>query len=409
MRGRKCGARLLGRSPRPLLPDVTDNPPPRYHALDALRAAMMLLGLLLHAALAYTVTPTGDVWPYKDADTFLGFDAFCLFVHAFRMPLFFLLAGFFGALLYRKRGAAGLLRNRLLRIGVPMLLFWPVLFPLTNAGAFYERAGLSARGLEEVFRSGAMWSDAGPQHLWFLEYLLCYYPAAVLVSAVWERVPSATRARASQVFRGLLRSPRRSLWLALPTWLLLLPMRTGGLDSPGSWVPRPHILAAYALFFGFGWALFAQPDLLPSLRKGCERALAGGLALLPVHGLCYLGGMLLSGSAGLACRLGSWAALAVLCWQLCIGCIGLCLKYLDRPDPKVRYLADASYWLYLAHLPLMVWMPMLLAPLRAVAPVKYLLVLVGTVPPLLVSYHVLVRGTPVGWLLGGRRGAGRED
>jgi hypothetical protein len=34
----------------------------RYHALDSVRAAMMLLGLVLHAAASYTSIPLGAAW-----------------------------------------------------------------------------------------------------------------------------------------------------------------------------------------------------------------------------------------------------------------------------------------------------------------------------------------------------------
>ena len=77
--------------------------PERFHALDALRAAMMLLGLVLHSAASYTRTPLGDAWPYHDPHTNVAFDLLVFFIHLFRMPLFFVVAGFFAALLYSSR------------------------------------------------------------------------------------------------------------------------------------------------------------------------------------------------------------------------------------------------------------------------------------------------------------------
>lgn len=49
-------------------------------------------------------------------------------IHAFRMPLFFILAGFFVAALAQRHGLAGMVRNRLRRLGLPFALFWPPLF-----------------------------------------------------------------------------------------------------------------------------------------------------------------------------------------------------------------------------------------------------------------------------------------
>ncbi len=84
----------------------------RMHALDGLRATMMLLGLVLHTAVSYTTVSLGAAWPYDDPATTVVADLGTLFIHVFRMPIFFVLAGFFAAMLYLRRGAAGLIRNR---------------------------------------------------------------------------------------------------------------------------------------------------------------------------------------------------------------------------------------------------------------------------------------------------------
>jgi uncharacterized protein (DUF433 family) len=65
---------------------------------------MMLLGLVLHSAVSFCTLPLGRAWAYKDASTHVLFDVLVLFIHVFRMPLFFLMAGFFAAFLYYRRG-----------------------------------------------------------------------------------------------------------------------------------------------------------------------------------------------------------------------------------------------------------------------------------------------------------------
>ena len=71
----------------------------RWHDLDALRGFAMLLGIGLHAALAFFPS----FWPAQDrgATDGGGFDWFLYAVHGFRMPVFFLLSGFFTAMLGR--------------------------------------------------------------------------------------------------------------------------------------------------------------------------------------------------------------------------------------------------------------------------------------------------------------------
>lgn len=79
----------------------------------------MLLGIALHAALSFYPT----IWPVTDvtADPEGYFDELVLAVHGFRMPLFFLLSGFFTALLWRRRGLSNLLRHRSRRVLFPFI------------------------------------------------------------------------------------------------------------------------------------------------------------------------------------------------------------------------------------------------------------------------------------------------
>ena len=74
----------------------------RLHSLDAMRAFLMLLGVYLHISLAYTTF--GDDWARDLNSISPVFDNFFGIVHYFRMHAFFLIAGFFGSLLYHKRG-----------------------------------------------------------------------------------------------------------------------------------------------------------------------------------------------------------------------------------------------------------------------------------------------------------------
>jgi glucan biosynthesis protein C len=75
---------------------------------------------------------------------------------------------------------------------------------------------------------------------------------------------------------------------------------------------------------------------------------------------------------------------------------------LSRSSPAVRYLADASYWLYLVHLPLQFEISIHLAQWQANGFVKFLIYNVLTFAILIPSYHFLVRPTWLGLLLNGR-------
>jgi fucose 4-O-acetylase-like acetyltransferase len=113
----------------------------RYHSLDSLRAFLMLLGILLHAACSYVTFPLGEAWPYKDAQAVHpAFDLVVVFVHVFRMPLFFLLAGFFARLMLERRGPESLARNRFRRIVVPFVLGLCLLYLPTRLAFEYGQA-----------------------------------------------------------------------------------------------------------------------------------------------------------------------------------------------------------------------------------------------------------------------------
>ncbi|MFN3192352.1 MAG: acyltransferase family protein [Aureliella sp.] len=97
----------------------------RFHDLDALRAGAMLLGIVLHAALSFGTIP----WPVKDSIQSETYDYLFECIHGFRMPLFFMLSGFFTAMLWRKRGLSGLVRQRGYRIGIPLFVSCLTIIP----------------------------------------------------------------------------------------------------------------------------------------------------------------------------------------------------------------------------------------------------------------------------------------
>lgn len=91
----------------------------RIHSLDQMRSRMMLLGVMLHVAGNYNTMPASELWPYKDSDTHGIFSALVVLIHSFRMQIFFLVAGFFAAMLISKNGNLAFLRHRSQRVLLP--------------------------------------------------------------------------------------------------------------------------------------------------------------------------------------------------------------------------------------------------------------------------------------------------
>ena len=49
-----------------------------------------------------------------------------------------------------------------------------------------------------------------------------------------------------------------------------------------------------------------------------------------------------------------WISLcsAIFVWLMILGLIGLFRKFFSNESPKIRFVSDSAYWLYIAHLPL---------------------------------------------------------
>ena len=88
---------------------------------------------------------------------------------------------------------------------------------------------------------------------------------------------------------------------------------------------------------------------------------------------------------------------------MCFGLIGLFRLIASRERFWVRYMSDASYWLYLWHLPLIVVAFELLALWRFSIHLKFVLMNLAVTVILLVVYQFGVRYTPIGTMLNGKR------
>lgn len=366
---------------------------PRYHGFDGLRALMMLLGIYLHAAVAYA--PVGG-WPYKQAELTPSLNLTLVLIHVFRMPVFYVMAGFFTALLYERRGFRGAAGNRVGRILIPFVVGWAILFPLVAALVAIGKGGLAVAVAAQP--SGPWWLRLHPLHLWFLEYLLLLYVGALVVVPAVAALPAGWRAGLDRAFRWAVGSWWAPLLFAVPSCAALLPMRHAGFDDPPSFIPAPHIVIAYAIPFAFGWLLYRHVDLLAIVRRR-----AWGYALLAlVAGALFLVLLFTVPERGVA-FLAKCASHSLLLWCLIFGITGLFLRYLDAPSAAWRWLCDASYFLYLAHMPVIMAFQLLLEPVAVPPIVKVFVVLSATILGLAILYRYAVRPTAIGATLNGRR------
>ena len=387
-------------------------PTARLDYLDAARAFALVLGIVFHASLSFMPIFIG--WAVQDVSTGPAIAAFVVVSHSFRMELFFLLAGFFGYGVLRRRGVAGFASSRAVRLLVPWVVGWFVLRPLIVSGwvmgadslrgdfSFWAgiRTGFaSLRGLPDSLLTGT--------HLWFLQYLAMVTGLVLAVRALLV----AAGPRGGVVMRGLDRavdrlaaSPVRLPLLVVPTAGMLWFMDTWGMDTPDrSLVPHIPVLLVYGGFFGFGWMLGRQPELLERVsRLSWWLWAAAALGIVATLGL--VGVQADPAHPRFAEARGAHAIVyALMMWSLVLLTLGVFRQVCTRARPFVRYVADASYWLYLTHLPVVVWLQVAVAEVPQHWALKLVFISAATLGVLLVSYDLFVRSTGLGLVLNGCR------
>ena len=107
-------------------------PADRLHALDAVRAYALLLGVVLHGAAAFLEGFPIPMWLDTPSD---GAPIIYYVIHMFRMSAFFLIAGFFARVLVERRGVKAFVKDRAKRVALPLVLF-SIVVALTSAVGF---------------------------------------------------------------------------------------------------------------------------------------------------------------------------------------------------------------------------------------------------------------------------------
>jgi peptidoglycan/LPS O-acetylase OafA/YrhL len=99
----------------------------------------------------------------------------------------------------------------------------------------------------------------------------------------------------------------------------------------------------------------------------------------------------------------SLTCVSLYAWLMTFAVTGWFLRFAGQHQPWLRYLADASYWCYLAHMVPVLWLQIVLAKWEFNGPLKFILINAITMALLLGSYHVFVRYTFIGRILNGPR------
>ena len=368
----------------------------RIHAMDNLRALAMLAGVVFHAALAYSPL-MHPIWPAADAGRSTVVDLVAWFLHMFRMPLFFVVAGYFAALLVARRGIGGLFRNRCARVLLPLLLFLPVvLFSMhwltVEAAATVTHPSPALAWIRAyIDEHGALPAMPGWAHLWFLFYLLLFTVLVWVVSALeLGRIGN----RIANLHPG---------WLAAVVPLVLAPaLASIGIPwpAPEFVIPALWALAFLGIYFALGYQLFHRVDMLERLRPLSPVLLIGAVI---AYALLFWSTDGFAASRPTSQRNFLHALLEACagCWMT-LWCLLAARRWLAGRSVTMRWLADASYWVYLVHLPLLFAIQYRLLDLQLHWTAKFAIATLSTLVLSFASYQLLVRHTAVGRLLNGK-------
>ena len=332
---------------------------PRLAFIDNIRWSMIVLVLSMHAADTYS--PFGN-WYYVDRRpaelaTEIFFGIYQSFLQAFFMALLFLVAGYFSAAAYDRKGFAPFVRDRFLRLGVPTLLYMFAIGPLTQY--FLSRTwgtGGFAHQWWVHLADGEFLSETGP--MWFCAVLLAFsvlYGLARL--AGWRESAVEPRWHGIAIFAGV---------MALATFLV----RAVISDDKSVLNMHPGDFAQYVLMYVAGAYGYRGNWLAGLSDRFCLRAAAFalGLSVPLLAALVLLGGGLHGDTAEYsggfnAVSAGKCLWEALVCLGMTFLIIAVYRRTFDAQGWLARILSDNAFGVYLIHPPILIACAMALHPL----------------------------------------------
>ena len=360
----------------------------RFHSLDFLRAFALLMGVLLHVLMLF-------LEPFDGSEPRLGASIIFIWIHTWRMPVFMLLAGFFTALSLSKRNTGNYAFNRLIKLGVPLLLLWSLIPAIDEeASRLFKVPELISWLLYDVPFTLRL------DHLWFLYYLLLFYSIVLVIKITVPLIYS--------LIIDFELSLSRTIVLWLPILILLSPLNkpTGGIFGE---IPitfgEIHLgsMLFMASFFMIGMQAYKSRQFLENLQR--TKFWLPSLiifSLIPIGLLAWGGvkdepfefsGLLelwivnsLSGSAALL---------------LVLSLMGLAMQKISSSGHILRWLVKLSYPIYVFHL---IFVISASGTLMFLGINDWIVVLLGFASGILfpvIIYYTFIYWTPLDWVFNG--------
>ncbi|MDA8368272.1 MAG: acyltransferase family protein [Nocardiopsaceae bacterium] len=318
---------------------------PRLYYLDHLRVALTVLVVLHHASLAYSNVPAWYYIDPADDPSSALLDVFLVVNQAFFMGFFFLISGFFTPGSHDHKGARGFLRGRLIRLGVPLLIYLVLMRPVVYLGIYLTDPDRTPYWLFYV----VTW-EPGP--MWFVETLLVFALAYVLIRrfrGARETTPAAAvRSAGTAPVPGPLAVTGFVAVLVAVTylWRIVVP---SGTTWPIIGLPTPAFMPQYVLMFAAGVLAFGKGWLNAVPRWAGWGGASAAILTAPVYVL------LLAALDGTVLPPGSWQSLGLAAAEniLAVGAVlallALFQRRFNRRSAVGTFLSEQAYAVYFLH------------------------------------------------------------
>lgn len=388
-----------------ILTDTGENN--RLHYMDNLRALAMTLGLFFHASLAYSPLASSFWLPANDKSS-VSLDVILSFSHIFRMPLFFVISGFFALMLIEKRGIRGYLWHRTKRILFPFIVFTPIILALMFASIVWAIQNIENLSPLLGYIKNPPKGDgaADPKittlHLWFL-YNLFFFSVLLALIAKFSRFKELTK-----------------LWLNNKTFLLVIfpTLLIPALISqplpyppPDKFYPQLWSFGYFGMFFLLGSVLYINRELIHTLKPYTILFL---ILSVVCHAIIYAHHpesvtikeveAYFSQSPDITVEHAIHALfISVSSCFMCYACIIWGHRFLNRSNKVLRFISNSSYWVYIIHIPLLFFVQFLFLDIPWNPWGEFIATSLITFAIALVSYRLFVSRTFVGWMLNGRK------
>jgi glucan biosynthesis protein C len=372
------------------------NPTSRLFFIDNWRSALIILVILHHLAVVYGAgVPFYYVEPppANDLLAFLVLLVFILINQSWFMGAFFLISGYFTPGSFDRKGLRAFLKDRLLRLGIPLVAFIFLLNPIALIGYYQMPTSLTRITSPLSWQRYPKMIGMGP--LWFIAMLLIF-------DFGYAACRAATRKRSGQLVSsppGYFTIGVFVVVLALASYLVRIVLPLG---KTVAGFPTLGYLPQYLSFFVLGIVASRRNWFRTIPGKtgtiGLITALVATVLLLPIALTGLSPG--LTAAANNIVGKGHWQSAVYTLWDstvsvgMCLGLIMLFRRFLDRPGRLGSFLSRHDFTVYIIHAPVVVFLAVLLKGVELEHLLKFILAVVIGVP-LCFGIACLVRKIPL--------------